>query len=317
MSIILKMEENDQDELSPVHNNEIEDSMDASMVLKQWSDVALEELINAYEPHTCLWITTSDEYKDPDKKETALQEVDRTMQQFHFSRQEYTKKWTILRGQFLREVRRERSSNHVPGWRWYPKLEFLKKDEILFDRRVKSKTETINAYSLPRKRNHVTVELTPSPPVAVATPFVPPPLPPQNKHPRRPQFQIAVSPHHQHHKQKHTQQSHHQQQQQIVHQKSHEDIVIEYINPPFITTERKDESSNNTSNSNRMVQTNAEQSSNGTTLPSTDVEDQESLFGKMVATTLRKFSPYQRVLARKQIQDLLFEIELQNASNTT
>lgn len=272
------------------------------------------------------------------------------MRQHNFVRFEYTKKWAILRGQFLREVRRERCSSHKSGWRWYPKLEFLKSDEILFEKRVKSKTDTImlsspynNTNNNNTNNNNNTKRKMIEPPhfpkrrhmlEVIAKPLYPPTMTklPLQQTPKPPL----------------------QQQQQpppIIHHD--EGVRIEYITPSFI--ERKDDhrrpslentrhptpplqpsstpllasapaSANNHNHNNNhkpstRIHTPPQQQqehnsiNNNTNNNSNNSDDQESLFGKMVASTLRKFTSYQRVVARKKIQDLLFEIELQNAAD--
>ena len=320
---------------------------------KQWCDEALEDLINAYKPHECLWITSCEDYKDQDKKAIAFNLIDIKMRQHNFIRFEYTKKWAILRGQFLREVRRERCSSHKSGWRWYSKLEFLKRDEILFEKRVKSKTDTImlstpynnnnnnnntnnnkrkliEPPNFPKRRHMLEATITKPlyPPTMTKLPLQQTQKPPQKPPP-------------------------------IIHHD--EGVRIEYITPSFI--ERKEEphhrrpSLDNTqrhptpplqpsptslpppttistsvthhnqqnnndhpkqSTRNHTAQQQQKQDHNNinnNNNNSNNNDDQESLFGKMVASTLRKFTSYQRVVARKKIQDLLFEIELQNAAD--
>lgn len=325
---------------------------------KQWCDEALEDLINAYKPHECLWITSCDDYKDQDKKSIAFDLIDVKMRHHNFVRFEYTKKWAILRGQFLREVRRERCSTHKSGWRWYPKLEFLKRDEILFEKRVKSKTDTTilstpynntntNNNNSNKTNNNNNKRKMIEPPhfpkrrhmlEVIAKPLYPPTMTklPLQQQPQKPPLQQQQPP----------------PPPPIIH---HDDNVrIEYITPSFI--ERKDDHHRRPSLENTRHPTPPPQQSptllqtpvssdsannhnhNANHKPSTgnhtspkqqqhqehhsvnnntnnNSDDQESIFGKMVASTLRKFTSYQRVVARKKIQDLLFEIELQNAAD--
>ena len=44
--------------------------------------------------------------------------------------------------------------------------------------------------------------------------------------------------------------------------------------------------------------------------PEERTEADEDIFGKMVAATLKRLNPYQKIIARKKINGILFEIEL-------
>ena len=44
--------------------------------------------------------------------------------------------------------------------------------------------------------------------------------------------------------------------------------------------------------------------------PEKRTEANEDIFGKMVAVTLKRTNPYQKIIAREKINDMLFEIEL-------
>ena len=44
--------------------------------------------------------------------------------------------------------------------------------------------------------------------------------------------------------------------------------------------------------------------------PEERAEADKDIFGKMVAVTLKRMNPYQKIIARKKINDILFEIEL-------
>ena len=68
---------------------------------KSWSAETIDTLINCFQSHECLRNVTSGGYKDQNKKSSALEEVEKSMQEYDTNRYDYQKKLTYLRGQFL------------------------------------------------------------------------------------------------------------------------------------------------------------------------------------------------------------------------
>ena len=98
---------------------------------KTWSEEAIDTLINCFQSHECLWNVTSGDYE----KSLALEEADMAMQEYDMNRYDYQKKWTNLRGEFLRDYNRQNNSKKSgwgtdevfqSTWKYYKRLEFLK-----------------------------------------------------------------------------------------------------------------------------------------------------------------------------------------------
>ena len=115
---------------------------------KKWSDEAIADLANAFQTHECLWNMNLAEYRNKDMKNLAYEKTDEIMIAHGFTRDEYKKKWGILRGQFLREYNYENSTKksgagvgeiYKSTWTYYKQLEFIRCGEIVGN----SNTETI------------------------------------------------------------------------------------------------------------------------------------------------------------------------------
>lgn len=300
-----------------------------------WSDEAIDDLISSYVPHECLWDVSCDDYKDQTQKALAYDQIDEIMISKHdFHRIEYTKKWMVLRGQFLRELRRERPAlKHGFGmssaaiyksqWRWYPQFEFLKRGQliekyleviddkvempIVRKRKLSNKPPTMIAQHPVTVEKMVPVYFSPKTVDKHSGYYFTNPLSAEQS----PEYlnstsideksteyflpKTEISP---------TDYSKQSMKQMVANRG-------EYINNKQHTTVKSLEyhNSNNKSNNKSTATKTFEETA---TSPH---DDEESLFGKMVATTLRKFNPYQKVMARKKIQDIIFEIEIENTTS--
>ena len=69
----------------------------------------LEQLIDSYQEHECLWNMTIADYKDQQKRSLAFETIDEAMKVFGVTRAEFSTKWTNLRSQFLREYNKHKT----------------------------------------------------------------------------------------------------------------------------------------------------------------------------------------------------------------
>lgn len=99
-----------------------------------WKDEEIEMLITLYEERPCLWDVSHKDYMNRDTKEVAYSEIDLPMSdKYDISREDYKRKWKIIRSQFMREKALERKQKsgqptrdvYHSSWKWYKMLKLL------------------------------------------------------------------------------------------------------------------------------------------------------------------------------------------------
>ena len=104
-----------------------------------WKDADIIKLIDLYESEPALWNQTIAAYSNKDEKAKSCDRVvegmmeDSSDEKNNPTLEDCKRKWTILRGQFLREADMERKKKsgqgtdelYVSNWRWFKSLKFL------------------------------------------------------------------------------------------------------------------------------------------------------------------------------------------------
>lgn len=286
---------------------------------KYWNEEMIEELIKSYMPHECLWNISHVHYKDQIKKDTAYKKIDQAMEAHNIDRNEYIRKWYGLRGQFLREFYREKSSLngsdfYQSAWKWYNHLQFLKGGELTPSQKGETTGDDDNKEEIPsvcaKKKRKVTTEKT---------------LPPNNTLRHKTHLPNNILRHETHLSNNTLQRETHLPNNTLHHETHLPNNTLRHeTQHPNNTHSHEIHTPSNTLRPEIHTPSNNlrhDLMENGVVfLDSKSVEersiaeDEETIFGKMVATTLRKFNPYQKIMARKKIQDMLFDMELQNVS---
>lgn len=84
----------------------------------------MDKLIELYEQRPCLWNVEHEDYHNRQKRSLAISEIEKEM---GMEKDDIVQKWITLRGQYLRELEKQRKSRsgqstaelYVSGWKFY------------------------------------------------------------------------------------------------------------------------------------------------------------------------------------------------------
>ena len=112
------------------------ETQDCEFISEKMSEAQRKDLCKELEKHPCLWETCGPEYKNKPRRSRALDELS---QKFNISPRCLKKQLHSLRTALTREVKKETTEGQQSRWKFYTALSYMKDDVV---RSLKAKEET-------------------------------------------------------------------------------------------------------------------------------------------------------------------------------